>query len=767
MAFLKWLRWIQPAWAGSTPSAEAGASPPQGEPVVHSDAPWKPGDPDLLGRLEFSRRLAETLQRLPSDEGIVVGLYGPWGSGKSSVLGMVKERLTGDSASCVVEFNPWYFRGQDALLAAFLAQLASSLGSRLGSNEDEFKRVLDKYGTLLSAVPVSPLGVDIGKVMKGLAERLANDSLESLRLQLEKMLADSKTRVVVLMDDLDRLDKNDLHAALKLVKLVGGLAGVSYLISLDDEMVAKSVGDQYGGDATAGHSFLEKIVQIPIRLPRTDSGTQRHLALGEVDRALRTSGIDLHERYVSAFRLVFDPLYEAQDRTLRTGKRIGNALAFSLPLLKEEVHLGDLLLIECLRVLLPNVHTALPRNRSLLLDGGSKFGGMLDAAGKQEALRSWNELLGLASSDERAALAEYLAALFPRVQMFTANVAYSSELGDSLASDRRVGSHDYFERYFLYAVPFDDVSHVRTLAITNALERGNPQEALAEARAVLNPRNADSLVRKVRYQQRNLSPIGNSALVEFAIGLAPELPDPENVSSFDTPFGQAMIAASQALRAAPSGSRGELAARGVSAPVPLVVSASFYQKIRRIPTENSTEQRRPALLTPEDEKAVGTLLGARLAEAARGEPFYMPNWNRAGGLLLFLWLHTRGRKEISDTLGLRFAIKPREALYFLLSQARRPFNAITGERLPVEFTRENYDSCNQFIDNATTATVLHIALAGTPPPIDPKDADEDAIPASNPSDELTRLGFRFLKIHSESIVQVPKQESTGGGSTVF
>jgi hypothetical protein len=729
--------------------------------------PWRPGDPDLLGRLEFAHRLADTLQRLPSDEGIVVGLYGPWGAGKSSVLEMVKTRLAASNASCVVEFNPWYFHGQDALLAAFLSRLASSLGSRLGSKEAEFKRVLDKYGTLLSAVPLTPIGVDLGKVMKGVSEKLAGDNLEGLKLQLEGMLAESGTRVVVLMDDLDRLDKSDLHAALKLVKLVGGLAGVSYLLSLDDEMVAKSVGDQYGGDAAAGRSFLEKIVQIPIRLPRTDSGTQRHLALGEIDRALRSSGIDLHERYVSAFRLVFDPLFEAQDRTLRTGKRIGNALAFSLPLLKEEVHLGDLLLVECLRVLIPGVHAALPRYRSLLLDGGSKFGGMLDESGKQEARKAWHELLSLASSDERLALEEYLTALFPRVQMFTANVSYSPESGDVLAADRRVGSHDYFERYFLYAVPLDDVSHVRALAITNALERGSPQDALTEAKSVLTARNADSLVRKVRYQQKNLSPIGNAALVEFAIGLAPALPQPESVTSLETPFGQVMIAASRGLGAAPVSSRAELAAKAVSSPTPLVVSASFFQKIRRVSRENSTEQKRQSILTREDESAVGTLLGERLAEAMRGEPFYMPNWDPAGGLLLFLWLHIRGKKETAGTLGMRFALKPRESLYFLASQARRPQNAMTGERLPIEFTRENFDTCGQFVDHSTTAIAVQTVLAGSKPPVDPMEEDEDAIQGSNATDELTRVGFRYLKILNEPRPPGPGLDQTAGGSTVF
>lgn len=737
---------IRPAGGEMKPlPAPSSVSPSDG--AVVTDRAWTPGSPDLLGRRPFADRLAETLYHLPADSGVVVGLFGSWGSGKSSVLEMVKDRLQTRPDVQVLEFNPWYFKGQDALVLSFFGQLSAALGSQLGTKQDEFKGVLNKYGTLLSGIPVSAFGFDPGKAMQAIASQLGNDSIEMLRSQLDSILKRASVRVVVIVDDLDRLDRQELHVVLKLVKLVGDLSGVSYLLALDDEMVAAAIASEYGGSIEAGRSFLEKIVQVPIRLPRTDSATQLHLALGEIDRALGTSGVSLNEDDIASFRLSFDALYGAQDRTLRTVRRLGNALTFSLPLLRNEVNSRDLLLVEALRVLLPHVHQSLPRFRTILLDGGRHFGGKLDDAGRDAARASWRDLLDIAPISDRDSLAELLTALFPRVQTFTTNYSYDISQGDSLAREKRIASEDYFERYFLYSVSIDDFSDARIDSIATTLEQGDGASALAQIAEMLTPRNAGTVVRKLRYRQSTLSPIGNGALAQAFVELASKLPRPVQVFDFDTPFGQAMIGASQALRGTDQSRRGQLALGLVSPPIPLHVAGAFYQKIRTIPGETRGASRRERILTEGQEGAVRAVMGERLSEAMNAEPFYLPVWGEDGRLLIFLWHLTRGKEESTAFLAARFRRNDREALAFLASQARKPTNALTGRILPMEFGRESYNAAIEFIPADQLASAVKTALTGEREPSGSDSDEPDEIPESDDVDPLVRLGFRFLSLH--------------------
>src|SRR3954447_20303879 len=81
---------------------------------------------DLLGRGGFARMLAAEALAPAREEGFVIGLTGPWGSGKTSVLKLVEQALGEDAV--MVSFNPWLFSKGDELVVRFLAELAVSLG---------------------------------------------------------------------------------------------------------------------------------------------------------------------------------------------------------------------------------------------------------------------------------------------------------------------------------------------------------------------------------------------------------------------------------------------------------------------------------------------------------------------------------------------------------------------------------------------------------------------------------------------------------------
>ena len=104
-------------------------------PSVRLDNPITSPRHDALGRREAAKSFAQSVLRLDASDGAVVGVFGPWGSGKTSFLNLVKHELEGESVH-ILEFNPWMFSGTEQLVQRFFIELTSSILSipRQGSS---------------------------------------------------------------------------------------------------------------------------------------------------------------------------------------------------------------------------------------------------------------------------------------------------------------------------------------------------------------------------------------------------------------------------------------------------------------------------------------------------------------------------------------------------------------------------------------------------------------------------------------------------------
>src|SRR6185503_21332230 len=140
--------------------------------------------------------------------------------------------------------------------------------------------------------------------------------------------------------------KHEIHVLFRLIKACADFPNVSYVLVFDDTAVANSLGERYGqGGENSGRAFLEKIIQLPLKLPVATREDLRTICFEEVDNALSTVKITLNKTQVGEFVTGFDRGCSIRLTTPRAAKRFGNALYFVLPMLSGETNIVDLLLI--------------------------------------------------------------------------------------------------------------------------------------------------------------------------------------------------------------------------------------------------------------------------------------------------------------------------------------------------------------------------------------------------------------------------------------
>jgi predicted KAP-like P-loop ATPase len=241
-----------------------------------SGGPVEDPDHDDFQRVKFAQRIAETLIKRRSPKSIVVGLYGKWGEGKSSVLHFIKRTLVESPEVVVLNFNPWRFSDETQLLLNFFGELAKIIGENLLTKKQRAVKGLSSYvAPLVPSLSLGPVSADIGKSFEAIL-RMAQPEIDEQRVRIEQLIIESGKRVVVIIDDIDRLEKSQIQAVFRLVKLTADFNKTSYLLSFDDEMVARAIGEIFSPSADdstgsrtllAGQNFLEKIIQVPLRLP--------------------------------------------------------------------------------------------------------------------------------------------------------------------------------------------------------------------------------------------------------------------------------------------------------------------------------------------------------------------------------------------------------------------------------------------------------------------------------------------------------------------
>lgn len=304
---------------------------------------------DKLRRRPFAESVVQALNHVNKEQGLVLSIEGKWGSGKTSTLAMVEALLDLEPTKpLVVHFNPWLVGDRDALLDEFFKELVVALS--VPQFAEKSKEIVQSLKAFAKEFDASLLPADysiwglLGKVILSAAmwviERLTGKPLGLLerKQRLSNALRKFDRPIVIIVDDVDRLMSEEVFEMVRIIKAVGDLPNVGYVLAWDAEYVSAALKS---ADVAAADVYLDKIVQVRMSLPMFSNKARTSL----FDTARDTLPVEAQKSYFLGDQELIPELHESGLTQLleqpRDIARLFNLLQLKEPKIRGQVVLAD------------------------------------------------------------------------------------------------------------------------------------------------------------------------------------------------------------------------------------------------------------------------------------------------------------------------------------------------------------------------------------------------------------------------------------------
>ncbi|MEM9320617.1 MAG: P-loop NTPase fold protein [Pseudomonadota bacterium] len=515
---------------------------------------------DRLGFADIAQQLGEALYSQPADRGFVVGVSGPWGSGKSSIVSMALSHL-GDKIE-VLHFEPWLVGDRDELLAQLFELVRGSLtnsGVMAPDMARQARKLIDRFvvvsngaarlariGAATGILPGAGLVADgLDKLNEAVGTGDGEDELPDLKAikdELTKALTGLKKKLVVFVDDLDRLNPDEAVEVLRLIRAVADFPNVLYVLAYDNDVLAANL--EAALKVPNGAQYLDKIVHASFRVPRALPYDLARWTLTELTGFLP----EIDGRMEHALDLVSGLWLE----TPRDAVRLTNAMRLYATHQKHRIHLGDMVVLQMSRLKAPRLYTWIENYlQPVILVTG--YPEVTPASGNERAAELCDLLNAQASRFEQ--LVQVLRQIVPGLLVEWVDEGVRSEVvslwdvaaeeARALSNDQRLGSPDHASLYFSFARPIwalpadawamiadakdkdatlDDLTESRLVSVFAAIasDMQDCSEKQAENALAVFIRRAEDI-----YSWRDRSDLGVLAgTAQGLFGLVPKVPDP-------------------------------------------------------------------------------------------------------------------------------------------------------------------------------------------------------------------------------------------------
>lgn len=451
--------------------------------MFDADHPISNSSQDRLGRAQFAQYLARCLLDHTDPDSMVVGLYGGWGAGKTSVINLILEELNFAASNMadneqpiILNFSPWSYSGQHQMIYSFFLRLSSVLKeSHQLKNKDRIVYLLELYISYFSEKPVPKAKLAKRTWLQKMTFQKQKDiqgwhsgrDLTQVKAELNNLLRQEKCRIIIIIDNISRLYDHEIKQIFQIVKSMGDYVNTTYLLALDKQHVINAINQL---DGSGGEEYIEKIVQLPFDVPPISQQDIEPILADRLSEVVTTVPPEAWNNeywadvYYSSLRYFFT---NCRDIT-----RYTNTLSFGYMRLRDIVNPVDFFALTAIEVFLPNVYAGIRDNKDLFTD-------LLDNVFFPDKLTLENEkyrcdeILARDPSFPKDILIDLMIRLFPRLRHIYQPETPSYHSETIARKSKRICSPDLFDAYFRLSMqsgsmPMDEFNTILTMAQNSA-----------------------------------------------------------------------------------------------------------------------------------------------------------------------------------------------------------------------------------------------------------------------------------------------------------
>ena len=417
--------------------------------MLESDIELKNSKNDLLNRDKFAEIIAKNISKYNQQKSLTIGIIGHWGSGKTTLINFTINHLPKEN-HIIIKFDPWFFSNQNNLYLQFFKSIFNSIKqyehkkyglfeSKIMLKQNLFEKPnksLENYFNYINGTSIA-MNMDDLDFIKNSDNLNSYDSLKFHKDQCEKYFDELNTKIILIIDNIDRLNKKEIVQIFTLVKSLANFKQFIYILSFDKEVVLKALKEN---NSDFDNKFLDKIIQIPILVPE--------ISESKIDELILTYIKPIYEEHLEKFHSTNNEFNKILDylklfiKDIRDIKRYKNILYFYLNEFFYELNIEDFFLILSIQLFNHELFLKIKENENILTIKDEMF----KDCDEITYLKDYEKIETIKNKPNFKKFKNLLIYMFPILN--AENKIITNKTYNTLKNNHNISTKEHFEKYF-------------------------------------------------------------------------------------------------------------------------------------------------------------------------------------------------------------------------------------------------------------------------------------------------------------------------------
>ena len=374
---------------------------------------------------------------------------------------MLKNSLEEDSEKgpLVMYFNPWNFSTKNELIKSFFKELSVIFKENMG--DEEFSKLNDFLNLIMSSVvSLTPIfGADsffsiianiFSNILIWISKRSVDEkNLVDVKNKLNSLLIKNNRKIVVMVDDIDRLTNIEIEQVFQLTKSIADFSNMIYILAYDEKYAITALENN---GIHQPKEYIKKINQLQLDIPKANKLNLKEIFFERISEIFKKNHLNFDYYIIEDIYYSYLTNYFS---TIRDINRYLNTLSFYLPLIKERVYINDFLRLTILQVFEYDIYLKIKNNPEMFVESYdfdyliSNHIPSIYYVHEKKAKEFYEELYKLADNEE--IVKKILYGLFPKLLYLEQNDKFKFKFNDSeYITDFRIASSRSFNYYFTF-----------------------------------------------------------------------------------------------------------------------------------------------------------------------------------------------------------------------------------------------------------------------------------------------------------------------------